>query len=89
MAPACAQARTLFSANAVIKINGAGYPLAHMRQKVQAAHGGHLDIRNDTGRSVRVDRLQELLDRLKCMDRVSMRAEKIVDRGARRMHRRQ
>jgi hypothetical protein len=52
-----------------------------MGQKVQAAHGGHLDIRNDTGRPVEVGRLQELLGRRKCVDRVTMRAEKIVGRG--------
>jgi hypothetical protein len=55
---------------------------AHMRQKVQAAHNGHLHIRNDTRQIVQVGRLQELLGRRKRMDRVSMRAEQIVGRGA-------
>jgi hypothetical protein len=54
----------------------------HMRKKFQPAHAGHLHISNDTGRIVQVGRLQELLGRRKCMDQVSMRAEKIVDRGA-------
>ena len=55
---------------------------AHMDQKVQAAHNGHLHIRNDTRQVVQVGRLQELLGRRKRTDRVSMRAEQIVGRGA-------
>ena len=57
-------------------------PNAHMRQKVQTAHSGHLDIRNDTRRVVQAARLQEVNGRRKCMDQVSMRAEKIIGRGA-------
>ena len=50
MAPAfSARARTLSSGKAVIKINGAAYPSSRIWvEKVQAAHGGHLHIRNDT-----------------------------------------
>src|SRR5882672_8952556 len=55
---------------------------AHMHQKVQAAHNGHLHIRNDARQVVQVGRLQELLGRRKRTDRVSMRAEQIVGRGA-------
>jgi Cytochrome bd terminal oxidase subunit I len=57
-------------------------PGSHMRQKVQTAHGGHLHIRNDTQRVVPVGGLQEVLGRRKCMDQISMRAEKIIGRGA-------
>jgi hypothetical protein len=53
-----------------------------MGQKVQAAHGGHLHVRNDTRRVVQTRRLQELLGRGEGMDEVSMRAEKIIGRGA-------
>jgi len=57
-------------------------PGAHMHQKVQAAHGGHLHIRNDTRQVVQVGRLQKLLGRRKYIDQVSVRAKKIVGRGA-------
>jgi hypothetical protein len=53
-----------------------------MDQKVQAAHNGHLHIRNDARQVVQLGALQELLGRRKRMDRVSMRAEKIIGRGA-------
>jgi hypothetical protein len=57
-------------------------PGSHMGQKVQTAHSGHLHIRNDTQRVVQAGRLQEGLGRRECMDQVSMRAEKIIRRGA-------
>jgi hypothetical protein len=57
-------------------------PNAHVCQKVQTAHSGHLHIRNDTQRFVQLSRLQEILGRRKCMDQISMRAEKIIGRGA-------
>jgi len=50
---------------------------AHMLQQVQTTHTGHLHIRNDTRRVVRVG-LQEVLGRSKCPDDVPMRAEEIV-----------
>jgi len=60
-----------------------GVPLGtHMGQKVQAAHSGHLHIRNDACRVAQTGRLQKLLGRRKRIDQVSMRAEKIVGRGA-------
>ncbi len=57
-------------------------PGSHMREKVQTAHSGHLHIRNDTQRVVQLGRPQEVLGRCKRMDHISMRAEKIVGRGA-------
>lgn len=54
---------------------------AYMCEKVQPAHNRHLHIRDDARRVVQMGRLQEFLGRRKCMDQVSMRAEKIVGRG--------
>src|ERR1700722_9503865 len=55
---------------------------AHPRQKLQAAHTRHLHIGNDTQGLAKVVRLQELLGRHEGVDQVSVRAEKIVGRGA-------
>jgi hypothetical protein len=53
---------------------------AHIHQKFQTAHGGHLHIRNDTERVVQAGRLQEVNGRRKCIDQISVRTEKIVRR---------
>jgi len=55
-------------------------PRTHMRQQVQTAHAGHLDIGDDTRGVIRVGRLQEVLGGGKCMDPVPMRAQEIVGR---------
>jgi hypothetical protein len=55
---------------------------AHMRQQVQAGHSRHLHVRNHTRRVIQVGRPQELLGRRERLDRVAMRPQKIVGRGA-------
>jgi hypothetical protein len=55
--------------------------VTHMGEKVQATHGGHLHIRDDTCRFVQTGRLQKLLGRRECIDQISMRTEKIIGRG--------
>ena len=57
---------------------------AHEHQQLHAAHNRHLHIRNHARRVIQVGRSQELLGRRKCMDRVSMRPQKIVSRGTHR-----
>ena len=53
----------------------------HQRQQLHAVHNRHLHIRNHTRRVIQMGRPQELLGRRKCMDRVSMRPQKVVRRG--------
>jgi hypothetical protein len=76
-----ARTRRLSSGKAVMKINGASLPRARIFVR-RSVHIGHPHIRNDARRVVQAARLQELNGRRKCVYQVSVRAEKVIGRGA-------
>jgi hypothetical protein len=58
--------------------------VAYNRHKLRTAHDRHLHIRDHTRRAVQLDRLQEILGRRKCADRVPIRHQKILRRSTHR-----
>ena len=50
--------------------------------QLDAAHTGHLDVRNDTREVIKAVRPQELFGRCECMYDISERPHEAIGRGA-------